>query len=312
MESFELSDILLEFLNENFHQDKVRNIRLCLDYVEKINNSGIYTTIDISSLITYLDNILYNIDTLGRNQAIDMIDGLIFDFLLTWLERLGIFINQEQLFIGNGIYERLLFLLIGLNSLITPETETAYIIKATDINGYPDKVEWLSELLSRQTANTNMLYFYEIIEDISDGLKDYIIFMSNYTLYLSKSTVDNNIQAMLSMLYKYPNLLHTYIVEDVFINNRGLESIEENVKFVLDKIMTKDNCSIDTVPYELTMALILSLEFAQTNDVSDQIDTLPIDVLKDKYTFDFHPDKLLSKIKETAQQTTKRLIHGKI
>ena len=57
MESFELSDILLEFLNENFHQDKVRNIRLCLDYVEKINNSGIYTTIDISSLImtmTYL------------------------------------------------------------------------------------------------------------------------------------------------------------------------------------------------------------------------------------------------------------------
>lgn len=312
MESFELSDILLEFLNENFHQDKVRNIRLCLDYVEKINNSGIYTTIDISSLITYLDNILYNIDTLGRNQAIDMIDGLIFDFLLTWLERLGIFINQEQLFIGNGIYERLLFLLIGLNSLIAPETETAYTIKATDINGYPDKVEWLSELLSRQTADTNMLYFYEIIEDISDGLKDYIIFMSNYTLYLSKSTVDNNIQAMLSMLYKYPNLLHTYIVEDVFINNRGLESIEENVKFVLDKIMTKNDCSIDTVPYELTMALILSLEFAQTNDVSDQIDTLPIDVLKDKYTFDFHPDKLLSKIKETVQQTTKRLIHGKI
>lgn len=303
MEDLALTDTLNEFMSNNFSDIKIRTIKECLEYANILSFKTLGNHIGVENLNTELDNIVDNEESTGKDETIIMVEILIFNTLIVWLNKIGIELDREIIIDKGSKFSKLRDVYLTLINTVEPDLATAKFLLQVNEADYEDNAERFANIISDGIPDSSPLQYYEFIVDVEDELFDVLKNNSELVVFKNNSDIDNN---LIHIINKFVNVdarfINTFIVKEVLNFDRESENVINNIQAVLSYIINT-KLELTYIPYELVTAVLLSNEYNKLDGADEFLKEMNLDSLlkiTDQNSLDIirkNARDLLSKIK---------------
>lgn len=291
MDKFQLSDTLVTYLRTNYPNEKTKLIFNTIDTVYEILKIASFPDIDLSTFNQEADDMIYNIETLGKQDITISLDGYVITTFSDWLETMGISIDRDFHALYGGGYTILFHLFSLIEILLNPSKETALLVVESEDTEYEDNVLWFSELFAQILTDIHPIIFYEFILDINATFKENVLNKSRMVSKLNLETIDPNVKQLTDICIRQKidfDLMPTTIVKAIFEEGRTISSLDENIIFLF-----KNNPTIVSTKQlynELLACAIYSTEMIDKTLTLELINNIDLD----NYVHDLENIELLS------------------
>lgn len=303
MEDLALTDTLNEFMSNNFSDIKIRTIKECLEYANILSFKTLGKHINVENLNTELDNIINNEESTGKDETIIMLEILVFNTLIIWLNKIGIELDREIIIDKGSKFSKLRDVYLTLINTAEPDLATAKFLLQIIEADYEDNAERFANIISDGIPDSSPLQYYEFIVDVEDELFDVLKNNSELVVFKNNSDIDNN---LIHIINKFVNVdagfINTFIVKEVLNFDRESENVINNIQAVLSYIINT-KLELTYIPYELVTAVLLSNEYNKLDGADEFLKEMNLDSLlkiTDQNSLDIirkNARDLLSKIK---------------
>lgn len=279
MEDLALTDTLNEFMSNNFSDIKIRTIKECLEYANILSFKTLGKHISVENLNTELDNIVDNEESTGKDETIIMVEILIFNTLIVWLNKIGIELDREIIIEKGSKFSKLRDVYLTLINTVEPDLATAKFLLQINEADYEDNAERFSNIISDGIPDSSPLQYYEFIVDVEDELFDVLKNNSELVVFKNNSDIDNN---LIHIINKFVNVdarfINTFIVKEVLNFDRESENVINNIQAVLSYIINT-KLELTYIPYELVTAVLLSNEYNKLDGADEFLREMNLDSL---------------------------------
>lgn len=302
MEDLILTDTLDEFLNDNFNPTKYKIIKECLDYANILSFTDLGKHISVEKLNEALDEILCELETVGKTDTVDLIETMLINTLILWLARIGIMIDKDTLLEKGSAFSRLRDIYLTLINIIEPDLATAKFILQCIEGDFIDDVERLSVIISEGIPNSYPEQYHEFISDVETRVFDILKTVSDLTTLKNNDDIDNNLTHIINILINIDKrFINTYIVREVLNFEHGSDSVIKNMQSVLSYIIN-NNIPLEDIPYELLTAILLSTNYNKINGALEFINEVNLESL-----LKILDQNSIDKVRETTKELLNKI-----